>query len=990
MSDVETPPLEPAQKDDAGRRATLANVDWGSAVFPGDDGSTAAPVPTDTPEPAVEKSADAAASADSTPQASSPSDERETSKEVRLSRRALRQLQSELNDSGLRLVGGESFDPNAAATPIPDSPAAFGVETPDLPNDIDDRADIDLWATSLSPEAPSHPPRRAALPLPIPDPAESTDELPTVNTGEIELLGDGDESEIETELDAPTLIVREPQPSLVPEASPAVERAAAEREDSAEISRMARAARAAVVAPLEPGASFADDTPSPFKEESPNPFAEDSPALPYPRVLSDSSPTIPPIARASTPPPYDPGLLKKSSTGKMQSLAPSAPADPAFLKTSTGPQPASPDPLSPSFLRTSSGRMIALPAPPDPSTPVILKPPSAVLPPRNLTPVPPPPAGDETPKPAFERALRGPDPAINRSSDLTPAGSASALGSGRRVPMHGPKSETVIGIDLGTTYSCGAFVVNGRAQVLASRRGPPSIPSVVSFLAGGKAVVGEAALRLQATNPANTILGSKRLMGRPFSSPIVQELRTHFAYEIVPGENGEAAVRIDDRVISLEEVAALILREIREAATLQLDERVNRAVITCPAHFNERQRDAVRTAGELAGFYVERILSEPTAAALTYGVGQEIADRKILVYDLGGGTFDVSILDVRGDVFEVLATGGDTFLGGLDFDACIAELLVERFLEVEHIDARTDPVAMARIFQFAEQAKRELSDLPTAIVEIDHLVVQPYAARTLTLPIRRSRVEEMWEPLVDHTLAIVADVCRRASLDPKQIDDVIVVGGQSRSPLIGRKVADFFGKAANRSLHPEEAIALGAAKYGASMTSDQGVTLIDALPMSIGVGLPGGRFKKLIPRDSKLPASHTYHLRTTRDDQETLELLLFQGEEARVELDEPLGILTVPDLPPGPKGTVSVDVTLHVTPECILEISAQERKSGRKMSWRLGTRDTPEALRSKLGLPPQPTHEELERRKMLTNRPKGVWAWLTDLFRGSGNKKKKV
>jgi molecular chaperone DnaK len=552
----------------------------------------------------------------------------------------------------------------------------------------------------------------------------------------------------------------------------------------------------------------------------------------------------------------------------------------------------------------------------------------------------------------------------------------------KKIPPLPAKGDIIVGIDLGTTYSCAALVdAGGRAQVLASRRGTGTIPSVVCFLPGGKALVGESALKLAANNPKTTVIGSKRLVGRPFHSPIVQEIRDHFAYDIVQGEDGEAAIRIDERIVSLEEVSALILQEIRESASLQVEGKVNRAVITCPAHFNERQREAVRVAGELAGFHVERILSEPTAAALNFGFGKALSGHKVLIYDLGGGTFDVSILEVHDEVYEVLATGGDTFLGGIDFDACVTELLVEHFLEAEQIDARTDPTAIARIFHYAEQAKRELSERPTTIVQIDHLVVQPFAARALTLPVRRSRVEEMWDPLVSHTIDIVKEVCARAKLEPKDIDDVILVGGQSRSPIIHKKVAEFFGKPPNRSLHPDEAIALGAAQYAASLTSFDSIVLIDALPMSIGVGLPGGRYKKIIERDTRLPAERHYQLRTTRDNQETFEILLFQGEDERVENNEPLGMLHLSGMPPGQKGSVSVLVTMKVTAECILELTAREMKTGKTVKSKLGTKDTPEALRAKLGLPPKPVRTTMNRNRLVTNQPKGVWSWLTKLFK---------
>lgn len=552
----------------------------------------------------------------------------------------------------------------------------------------------------------------------------------------------------------------------------------------------------------------------------------------------------------------------------------------------------------------------------------------------------------------------------------------------RVAPERGPRSKGIIGIDLGTTYSCAAIVEDGRARMLGSRQGGPTIASVVRYAEDGRTVVGTTAARSASRHPERTILGSKRLMGRAFTSPVVQDVQHHFAYDVVPGREGEAAIRIDDEIISLEDVAASILEEIREACALQLEESINRAVITCPAHFTEPQREAVRRAGELAGFYVERVLNEPTAAALNYAADHHLERRRIVVYDLGGGTFDVSVLEVDGDVFEVLATGGDSFLGGLDFDACIVEMLSEALLEQEHLDAREDPAAIAKLFEFAERAKRDLSERTSTIVQIDHLVVQPYAARSLSVGLRRTTVERAFEPLVAQTLHIVTETIERAGLAMKDIDDVVLVGGQSRAPIVRAHVEALLGRPALASVDPEEAVALGAARFAASLDTIDDIILIDALPLSIGVGLPGGRFKPLLTRDQRLPASRTYHVRTTRDDQTDYEIALFQGESDRVEDNEPLGILTLEDLPKGPRGTVKIEVTLAVDAESVLEVHACEPSTGQKVGARMVTRGTAEELRVRLGLPAQPTHEELERRRAKKlNRPKKVWRWITGLFR---------
>jgi molecular chaperone DnaK len=473
-----------------------------------------------------------------------------------------------------------------------------------------------------------------------------------------------------------------------------------------------------------------------------------------------------------------------------------------------------------------------------------------------------------------------------------------------------------------------------------------------------------------------TVVGSKRLIGRPFHAQTVQDLRSHYAYRIVEGDEGEAAVDLGDGdIVSLEEVAGYLLREIRESASLLLSEPVTRAVITCPAFYTERQRDAVRIAGELAGFVVERVLSEPTAAALNHGLGRDFATRRVAVYDLGGGTFDVSILEVDGSVYEVLATGGDTFLGGVDFDATIAELAVERLVAAGHPDPRPDPAAVARIMEAAERAKLSLSEVPATILHVDRLRVGAHEPFDVALPIHRNEVDPRLTPLLDRTIELVEDTCRRAELRPDEVDDVLLVGGQTRYPAVAEAVTRVFGRSPRASVNPDEAVALGAAQYAVGMNTIDNVVLIDALPMSIGVGLPGDRFLPVLHRDQRLPADGSCLLPTSRKNQRSMDVWFFQGEGQRVSQTEPLGRLEISDLPPGPIGSTTVVVEVRVTEESVLEVRAKDRAGGRVFTSRFATRSTPEQLRAKLGLPDPPASGPR------ASAPSRAWSWLTRLFR---------
>jgi len=548
-----------------------------------------------------------------------------------------------------------------------------------------------------------------------------------------------------------------------------------------------------------------------------------------------------------------------------------------------------------------------------------------------------------------------------------------------------PKSRLCIGIDLGTTNSCAALVQDGKSKVLPSRRGSLTIPSVVAVDGEGKVLVGEPAVRQLTSNPRDTIVGSKRLLGRAVDSSVVEETRSHFGYEIIAHESGNAAVVLGGEIWQVEQVAAKLLREIREGVSLQLHEEVNRAVITCPAYFQERQRQAVRAAGERAGLHVERILNEPTAAALNYGFGRSLSQRRILIYDLGGGTFDVSLLEVDGEVYEVLGTGGDTFLGGIDFDDRLARLLVREIKKKYKLDPREDETALGRLMVAAERAKRDLTDHHNTIVRFDYFVVGENPPMTVEIPFQRVDVERYFESLVERTLAACEDVCARTGVKPEDVDDVILVGGQSRSPIVRKKVMEFFGKEPRREVHPDEAVALGAAQYAHSLGQFDSLVLIDSLPVSIGVGLPGGRFKKIVERDTRLPVSHRYTIRTSKDDQRELLVMVFQGEEDVVMKNDPVGTLKVPNLPKGPKGSVAVEVTFEINGEALLNLNAKIEGTDREVETEFTTKATPEESVAKFKERKREKEEAQEDGERTPST--GFWGWLKKIFGGGEEQK---
>ncbi|WP_434348909.1 TIGR02266 family protein [Myxococcus virescens] len=549
---------------------------------------------------------------------------------------------------------------------------------------------------------------------------------------------------------------------------------------------------------------------------------------------------------------------------------------------------------------------------------------------------------------ALASELYAPAPVSGSASAEAAAAPRMISNAALNLSSEDPKrAGVVIGIDLGTTNSCAAYVRNGKPGVLPSREGHNTVPSIIAVNTRGKLVVGHPAKGQMLTNPRQTVYGAKRLMGRPFASPVVEQLKDRFHYEIAASENGDAGVKLGEHVYTLQQISALILREVREVAQNQLGHPVSRAVVTVPAYYNDNQRQAVREAGKLAGLYIERILNEPTSAALAYGYGRKL-NQRVLVYDLGGGTFDASVLELNDNVYEVISTGGDTFLGGIDFDSSLVTYLLDEFQKTTGRAFQGDRVALQRINDAAERAKCALSERSEVRVHVAFVTMIDNKPCDLDVMLSRQKLVELTEGLVDRTLQVCEEVLRAKKVTPQDIDEVILVGGQSRFPLVHEKITKFFGKPPSKGVHPDEAVALGAALLAHSLGQLEGVVLIDVLPMAIGVGLPGGRFKAVMERNTSLPSTKSYTLATHRDGQTELELTVFQGDSDKAADNEYLGTLKLEGLPKLPRGAVQVNVTFEVSNESLLKVTAREASSGREVTSTFTTRDTPEAAKARL------------------------------------------
>jgi molecular chaperone DnaK len=506
--------------------------------------------------------------------------------------------------------------------------------------------------------------------------------------------------------------------------------------------------------------------------------------------------------------------------------------------------------------------------------------------------------------------------------------------------MAGAREKPIIGIDLGTTNACVAHVRSRIPKVVPTDRGNLILPTVVALSDKGDLLVGGVAKDQLVTNPKNTIYGAKRLIGRKWNSKVVQELRNYYSYEIVEGPNGEAAVQLGARVFTLPEISALVLAHIKKIAEAFLQKGINEAIISVPAYYSDAQRQAVREAGKLAGFDVKRIVNEPTAAALAYGFSRGL-DQKVLVYDLGGGTFDVSVLQLSGNVFEVLATGGDTFLGGVDFDNRIIDYVLEDFWRQHKIDLASSPIAMQRVKKGAEAAKIDLSLIPNVAIDLPYIEEKKGRPLDIRMQLSRQALNELTLDLVDRTFAICDEVLAERNLRPEDIDEIILVGGQSRMPLVQQKIQEHFGKPPRKGVHPDECVALGAALLGDSLDQIDSVTLVDVLSMPIGIATPTSHFRKILDKNQTIPSTKSFRLPPPREPGQPIEIDIYQGESDLIVDNEFLGSIRLPAAATGRR------IDFKLDEECLLKVSFDEPGKG-MTELELATRDTPEGLRKAL------------------------------------------
>ena len=495
----------------------------------------------------------------------------------------------------------------------------------------------------------------------------------------------------------------------------------------------------------------------------------------------------------------------------------------------------------------------------------------------------------------------------------------------------------IIGIDLGTTNSCVAVLEGDKTKVIENAEGDRTTPSIIAYSAEGETLVGQSAKRQAVTNPDNTLFAIKRLIGRRFEDDVVQKDIKMVPYNIAKADNGDAWVEVKGEKLAPPQISAEVLKKMKKTAEDYLGEAVTEAVITVPAYFNDSQRQATKDAGRIAGLEVKRIINEPTAAALAYGMDKAAGDRTIAVYDLGGGTFDISIIeiaDVDGEhQFEVLATNGDTFLGGEDFDLAVINYLADEFKKESGIDLHNDPLALQRLKEAGEKAKVELSSAQSTDVNLPYITADATGPKHLNVKLSRSKLESLVEDLVQRSLEPCRIALQDAGLSASEIDDVILVGGQTRMPMVQAKVAEFFGKEPRKDVNPDEAVAMGAALQGAVLSGDvKDVLLLDVTPLTLGIETMGGVATPLIDKNTTIPTRKSQTFSTAEDNQTAVTIHVVQGERKQATQNKSLGRFDLADIPPAPRGMPQIEVTFDIDANGILNVSAKDQATGKEQS----------------------------------------------------------